>query len=85
MLRAGILNPMFNKKHNAQSKQKMSMVKSETILGLHDSNKNLIKTFINQVVLASELGVSKSTICRYLKSGKLFQDKYYIRKYVPLK
>lgn len=61
----------------------MSIFKSKIPLGLYDKNNNLIKTKpagINQVVLASEFNVNKTTIGRYIRSGKLFQDKYIIRK-----
>jgi hypothetical protein len=54
--------------------------RSKILLGLYDKNNNLIKTFINQVVLASEFNVNKTTIGIYFRLGKLFQDKYIIRK-----
>lgn len=40
----------------------MSISRSKTPLGLYDKNSNLVKTFINQVEIASDLGVDKSTI-----------------------
>lgn len=76
----GVLNPMFNKKHSINTKNKMSISRSKIPLGLYDKKNNLIKTFINQVELANEFNVNKSTISRYIRSGKLFQDKYIIRK-----
>src|SRR5262249_42931669 len=76
----GSLNPMYGKKHSLKSKHKMSLSKSKILLGLYDNNNNLIKTFINQVELAKYLDVSKSTISRYFKSGKILLNKYYIRK-----
>lgn len=79
MSRPGVLNPMFNKKHSIEVKNKISISKSKKPLGLFDQNNNLIKTYINQVVLAGEFGVHKSTISKYLKLGKLFANKYYIR------
>jgi group I intron endonuclease len=75
----GHLNPMFNKKHRIESKYKISAALSKTPLGLYDS-KNNIKSFKNQVEIAAEYGLFKGTIGRYLKSGKLFLGKYYIRK-----
>nr|YP_009631655.1 hypothetical protein [Armillaria solidipes]QCB16435.1 hypothetical protein [Armillaria solidipes] len=78
----GKLNPMYNKKHSAISKKKISLSLSKTTIGLYDINNNLVKTFINQVVLAQELIVTKSTISKYIKSKKLFQNKYYIRKHI---
>lgn len=71
---------MFNKTHNSETRKKISVRLSKTPLGLYDTENKLIKTFLNQVELATELGVYKSTIGRYVVSGKLFQEKYYIRK-----
>jgi uncharacterized membrane protein len=61
-------------------KKKMSLAKSKINLGLFDTDNNLIKTFINQIELAKYLNLSKVTISRYLKSGKLLLNKYFIRK-----
>jgi group I intron endonuclease len=76
----GRLNPMFNKKHKIESIQKMSLSKSKIPLGLYDIKNNLINKFINQVELAKYLNLHKSNIGRYLKTGKLILNKYYIRK-----
>jgi group I intron endonuclease len=76
----GKLNPMYGKTHSIDTKLKMSIAKSKTPLGLYDINNNLIKTFINQVELANYLSINKSTVGRYLKSEKLFLNKYYIKK-----
>lgn len=76
----GELNPMFNKKHKNFSKKKISIALSKTPLGLYDIENNLINSFKNQVELAAEFSMFKGTIGRYIKSGKLFLGKYYIRK-----
>jgi hypothetical protein len=39
----------------------------------------LVQQFSSQVEAAKWLGVSNMTILRYMRSGKLFQGKYYIR------
>ena len=75
----GILNPMYRKTHSIETKLKMSLSKSKVPVGLYDTNNNLIKTFPNQVELSNFLKLSKSTIGRYLKSGKLILNKYYIK------
>ena len=80
MKKFGSLNPMFKKTQSTESKFKISLALSKTPLGLYDKDNNLIKTFINQVELAAEFGVFKTTISRYVKSGKLFQKRYYIKK-----
>lgn len=77
----GELNPMCNKTHSSKTKKKkISISLSKTPLGLYNIDNILIKTFVNQVELADDLGVFKTTISKYIKSGKLFQEKYYIRK-----
>jgi group I intron endonuclease len=76
----GVLNPMHGKKHTIETKQKISLAKSKINLGLFDIDNNLIKIFINQIELAKYLNLSKMTISRYLKSGKLLLNKYFIRK-----
>ena len=55
----------------------MSLAKSKFYLGLFDIDNNLIKTFINQLELAKYLNLSKMTISRYLKSGKLLLNKFF--------
>ena len=76
----GELNPMFNTKHTIEAKKKISDALSKNRIGLYDINNNLLKTFKNQVELASEYGVFKGTIGRYLRSGKLFLGQFLIRK-----
>lgn len=76
----GELNPMFGKNHNSETKKKISLVMSKTPLGLYDLENNLLKTFINQVELAAEFNVHKTSISRKVISGKIFNKKYYIRK-----
>jgi group I intron endonuclease len=77
----GSLNPMFNKKHKPESLKKLSNSQSKTPLALYDINtQELIKTFKNQVELAKEFNVYKGTIGRYVKSGKVFKGKYFIKK-----
>jgi group I intron endonuclease len=76
----GNLNLMFNKKHTIAIKLKMSSTKSKTPIGLYDIENKFIEKFNNQVELANYLSVNKSTISRYLKSEKLFLNKYFIKK-----
>jgi group I intron endonuclease len=76
----GSLNPMFNKKHTIESKQKISLRLSKTPLSLYNKDNVLLKIFNNQVEIANYLNLNKSTIGRYLKSGKILLNNYYIRK-----
>jgi group I intron endonuclease len=76
----GKLNPMYNKIHSIEIRKKMSISNSKNPLGLYNIENNLVKIFMNQVELAAEFIVFKSTISRYIKSGKIFKNKYFIRK-----
>lgn len=76
----GALNPMFGQKHTEETKQKISVKLSKTPIGLYDLAGNLIKQCANQVELAREYNVNKTTISRYIESEKAFQGKYIIRK-----
>ena len=56
------LNPFFNKKHNLETKMKISLAKRNTPVGLNDLDNNLIETYISQVQLATKLNVNNKTI-----------------------
>ncbi len=58
----------------------MSLAKSKISLGLFDINNNLIQIFNNQVELGKFLNISKNTVGRHLKSGKILLNKYFIYK-----
>jgi group I intron endonuclease len=77
--KSGPLNPMYNKKHKKETKDKISLSQSKKPLALYDSSQTLIRTFLNQVELGNYLNLHKTTIGRYLKSGKKLLNKYYIR------
>lgn len=57
----------------------MSLAKSKIYIGLQELDNNLIKTFSNNIELAKYFNLNKSTIGKYLKSGKLLLNKYSIR------
>jgi group I intron endonuclease len=76
----GKLNPMFGKKHRLSTIKLMSLKKSIRPIGLYDFNHNLIEKFINQVELANKFNICKSTVSRYIKSGKIFKEKYFIKE-----
>lgn len=77
----GIWNPMYGKKHSENTKKLISIKKSIRPLGLYDENNHLIEKYSNQVELANKFSVHKTTISRYIKSGKLFfKGKYYIKE-----
>jgi group I intron endonuclease len=76
----GLLNPMFGKSHSEYTKNLMSIKKSIRPLGLYDVKFNIIEKYSNQIELANKFNVHKTTISRYIKSGKLFKGKFYIRE-----
>jgi group I intron endonuclease len=76
----GILNPMYGKQHTEQSKIKMSVARSQYIVHLLDMYNVLLNTFNNNVELAAYLNTHKSTVGRYIKSGKLYNNKYIFKK-----
>lgn len=65
--RPGKLNPMFSKTHKIESKAKISKANSNRPLGLYDLENNLIKTFNNQVELATKFKLHRVSIRRYVK------------------
>jgi hypothetical protein len=71
---------MFGRKHSMETKLILSLAKSKISLGLFDIDSNLINSFNNQVEISKYLNISKSTVGRLLKSGKILLDKYFIHK-----
>ncbi len=45
-------------------------------VGIYDLNDNLISKFNNNVELAKYLNISKVTVGKYLKSGKIYKNLY---------
>ncbi len=58
----------------------MSVKKSKFLVRLYDRDRNLFKSFVNNVELAKFMGICKSTVGRYIKSRKLFKGLYYFNK-----
>jgi len=48
-------------------------------VGIYDLNLNLVEKFNNNVELAKYLNISKVTVGRYIASGKVYDNKYYIK------
>lgn len=72
----GVLNPMYGRKHSESTKTLISNKLSSPV-SLYDNNNTYILTFNNNVQLSEFLGCAKSTVCLYVKTGKLFKKKYY--------
>ena len=63
---------MFGKNNTEETRNQISAIMSKTPLGLYDLENNLLKTFGNQVEIAAEFGVNKTTVSRKVRSGKIF-------------
>jgi len=46
-------------------------------VGLYDFNNNLIKKYNNNAIMARDLNISKTTVGKYIKTGKVFNNLYY--------
>ena len=77
----GELNPMFGKKHTESTKNKISskMSKYSSGVGIYNLDNNLILRFKNNVELAGHLKISRVTVGKYLKSGNVYNNKYYFK------
>lgn len=74
----GELNPMFGRIQTPKTRLLISNMRS-TPVAIYDSNNIYLLTFKNNVELSKYIGCNKSTVGRYLKSGKLYNNLYYIR------
>ena len=48
-------------------------------LGIYDLDNNLIEKFNNNADLARHLNISRTTVGRYIKTGKVFKKLYYFK------
>src|SRR5690349_2525746 len=92
--KSGANNPMHGKTHTPESKAQMSVAKSganHPMYGVTPTNalpvyvysidNVLIHLFLSKLSAAKFLGVSDTTVIRYLRSGKVFlrrDGKYFI-------
>ena len=49
------------------------------LLGIYDLDNNLIEKFNNNADLARHLKISRTTVGRYIKTGKAFKKLYYFK------
>lgn len=62
-----------------KTKALISASKSKGVIEVYDKNNDLVISFPNAVLTAEWVGIHKTTVGRYIKSGKLFNDKYYFK------
>jgi hypothetical protein len=70
---------MFKKSHSIETKEKISIRLSKRPVSLYSLDNIYLKGFLNQRELSDYLKLHKTTISRFLKSGKLLLNKYYLR------
>lgn len=75
---SGENNPrgMLGKKHSLESSAKISETKGGSIIFVYDSQGSLVNTFSSARKAAEHFNSTHSTIIRYVKNNKLFQDKW---------
>jgi len=71
-------HPLFNKNHSNETKVKMSIAKGTTIYVYPTDKFKLENKFTSARKAAEFFNVDKDTVIRYTKSGKLFQDKWFL-------
>lgn len=74
----GPLNPMYGKHHSPSTIAILSALKSQPVY-LYDLDNVFVQEFISATAASAYFGVHKTTIGRYVQSGKVFQNKYYLR------
>lgn len=75
----GRRNPMYGKKHSNYTKNLISERQSKRLVFVYENINNkyfLVAIFPNNVKIAKWLGINKTTVGRYMKSGKLWLNKY---------
>jgi group I intron endonuclease len=72
----GALNLNFGKEFSAGHCARISAAKGGGTIFVYDTNKTLVNSFISARKAAKFFNCSHATISNYIKSGKLFQDKW---------
>ena len=77
----GALNPMYGKTHTEETKNLMRLKRKiyTNGVGIYDLNNNLLKSFDYATDLATNLGISKVTVGKYLNKGLVYKEKYYFK------
>ena len=72
----GLKNPMYGKSHSEESRMKISLAVSLGKVEIYDLSNKLINTFDNATLASKYLNIHKSTVNRYIKSGKIYKNQY---------
>jgi NUMOD1 domain len=48
-------------------------------VGFYDLNHNLIKKYNNNIIMGKDLNISKTTVGKYIKTRKIFNNLYYFK------
>jgi group I intron endonuclease len=80
----GELNPMYGRSHSPKTRKLLSSLKCKNIVGVYDINGELVQLFNSNVEVAKFFNCNKTTVGRYVKSGKLWANKYHIKIIGPI-
>jgi group I intron endonuclease len=72
----GALNPNFGKEFSADHCAKISATRGGGSIFVYDTNRTLVNSFISARKAAEYFNCSHATISNYIKSGKLFKNKW---------
>jgi response regulator of citrate/malate metabolism len=70
----GIINPVYNKQKTAKYSKRQGYLIN--IINIKDNSN---KTYYSIAEAAKSLGISSSTVSRYLNTNKVFKDIYYFK------
>jgi group I intron endonuclease len=73
---SGLNNPLFGKQHSIHTKIRLSLAKSHFLFLVLDLHNNVVSSFSQVSLLAQSLGIHRSVVYRYLKSGKIFNNQF---------
>jgi hypothetical protein len=82
----GANHPFFGKSHTEEARAKMSAARVGRVSNralkvyVYTLENILVKEFMSKVEAANWLNVSDTTVLNYIKSGKVLEGKYYIRR-----
>jgi len=79
-IKLSLMKRFQNKKESKSSFVKTVLDKNK--IGIFNENLELIETFSDGMAMSKKYNIPKSTLYRYLKTGKLYNKKYFIKKII---